>query len=64
VVGMFVVPRAGPPGRCQEAMACRGIQRKFFRLQEFKAGRGGLIFSLLMSAALLGLVVIELRTAL
>ena len=61
VVGMLFVRAAERAERVQQAMLCRGFKRKFHCLQEFKAGRGGLIFSLLMSAALLGLVVIELR---
>jgi len=64
VVGMLFVRAFERAERVQQAMLCRGFKRKFYCLQEFKAGRGGLIFCLLMSAALLGLVVIELRTAL
>ena len=59
VVGMLFVRAAERAERVQQAMLCRGFKRKFYCLQEFKAGRGGLIFSLLMSAALFGLVVID-----
>jgi len=61
VVGMLFVRAAERAERVQQAMLCRGFKRKFYCLQEFKADRGGLIFSLLMSAALFGLMVIELR---
>lgn len=64
MVGMLFVRAAARAERVQQAMLCRGFKRKFYCLQEFKAGRGGVTFALLMSAALLGLVVIELRPAL
>jgi cobalt/nickel transport system permease protein len=63
VVGMLFVRAAERAERVQQAMLCRGFKRKFYCLQDFKAGRSGLIFSLLMSAALLALVAMELRGA-
>jgi hypothetical protein len=40
-------------------MLCRGFKRKFYSLQEFRAGAGSVAFFLLMCAAALGIAVLE-----
>jgi cobalt/nickel transport system permease protein len=61
LVGMLFVRAVERAERVRWAMICRGFKRKFYCLQEFKAGPGSLVFLLLMSAASLGIAALELR---
>jgi cobalt/nickel transport system permease protein len=63
LVGMLLVRAVDRAERVRWAMLCRGFQRKFHSLQEFRAGGGSLLFLLLISAAVLGITVLELRAA-
>lgn len=63
LVGMLFVRAVDRAERVRWAMLCRGFKRKFYSLQEFKAGVSSLIFLLLISAAVLGIAALELRTA-
>jgi hypothetical protein len=40
-------------------MLCRGFKGKFYSLQEFQTGRAGWLFSIIMAALIIGLVVME-----
>ncbi|MGE5256092.1 MAG: cobalt ECF transporter T component CbiQ [Hyphomicrobiales bacterium] len=61
LVGMLFVRAVERAERVRWAMLCRGFKRKFYCLQEFKAGPGSLFFLLLMSAAVLGIAALEMR---
>jgi cobalt/nickel transport system permease protein len=61
LVGMLFVRAVERAERVQWAMLCRGFKRKFYCLQEFKVGPDSLIFVLLMTAAVLGIVALELQ---
>jgi cobalt/nickel transport system permease protein len=63
LVGMLFVRAVERAERVRWAMLCRGFKRKFYCLQEFKAGPGSLFFLLLISAAVLGIAALELRPA-
>jgi cobalt/nickel transport system permease protein len=62
LVGMLFVRAVDRAERVRWAMLCRGFRRKFYSLHEFKAGVGGFVFLVLMSAAVLGIAFLELRT--
>ena len=64
VVGMLFVKAGERAERVQQAMLCRGFRRKFYCLQEFRAGSAGWIFASLMTAALLILIALEWRAPL
>jgi cobalt/nickel transport system permease protein len=49
--------------RVRWAMLCRGFKRKFYSLQEFRAGPGSMVFLLLMSVAVLAIAALELAAA-
>ncbi len=63
LLGMLFVRAAERAERVQQAMLCRGFRRKFYSLREFNAGAGSFVFLLLMSAAVAGIVTLELRAA-
>jgi len=63
LVGMLFVRAVDRAERVRWAMLCRGFKRKFYSLQEFKAGTGGFVFLVLMSAAVAGIAALELRAA-
>ena len=60
LVGMLFVKAVDRAERVRWAMLCRGFKRRFYSLQEFKAGAGGLFFGLLISAAVAVIVALEL----
>jgi cobalt/nickel transport system permease protein len=62
LVGMLFVRAVERAERVRWAMLCRGFKRKFYCLQEFKAGPGSLFFLILMSAAVLVVAALEIRT--
>jgi cobalt/nickel transport system permease protein len=64
VVGMLFVRAGERAERVQQAMLCRGFKRKFYCLQEFRAGSSGWIFTALMAGALLVLIALEWRAPL
>jgi len=59
VVGMLFVRAAERAERVHQAMLCRGFKQKFYSLHEFRAGRSGWMFALLMMVVLLLLVALE-----
>jgi cobalt/nickel transport system permease protein len=61
LVGMLFVRAMERAERVRWAMLCRGFKRKFYCLQEFRAGPGSFLFLLLMSAAVLGIAALELQ---
>ena len=60
LVGMLFVRAVDRAERVRWAMLCRGFKRKFYSLQEFRAGAGSIAFFLLMCAAVLGIAALEL----
>jgi cobalt/nickel transport system permease protein len=60
LVGMLFVKAVDRAERVRAAMLCRGFKGRFYSLQEFRAGSGGAAFLLLMSAAVLGIVALEM----
>jgi cobalt/nickel transport system permease protein len=62
LVGMLFVRAVERAERVRWAMLCRGFKHKFYCLQEFKAGPGSLIFLFLISAAVLAIAALEMRT--
>jgi cobalt/nickel transport system permease protein len=63
LVGMLFVRAVDRAERVRWAMLCRGFKRRFYSLQEFKAGAGSVVFCLLISAAVAGIVALELGAA-
>jgi cobalt/nickel transport system permease protein len=59
VIGMLFVRSAARAERVHQAMLCRGFKGKFYSLQEFKAGRAGWLFSIIMTILIIGLIVME-----
>jgi cobalt/nickel transport system permease protein len=59
VIGMLFVRAAERAERVHQAMLCRGFKGKFFSLQEFQISRESWIFSIMMTAFIIGLVVLE-----
>jgi cobalt/nickel transport system permease protein len=60
LVGMLLVKAVDRAERVRWAMLCRGFQRRFYSLQEFRAGASGALFLVLMTAAVAGIVVLEM----
>jgi cobalt/nickel transport system permease protein len=60
LVGMLFVKAVDRAERVRQAMLCRGFKRTFYSLQEFRAGAGSVVFLVLMSAAVVGIVALEL----
>lgn len=60
LVGMLFVRAVDRAERVRWAMLCRGFKRKFYSLQEFRAGAGSIAFFFLMCAAVLGIAALEL----
>jgi cobalt/nickel transport system permease protein len=60
LVGMLFVRAVERAERVRWAMLCRGFQRKFVSLHEFKAGPGSVAFLLLITAAVLAMAALEL----
>jgi len=63
LVGMLFLKAVDRAERVRWAMLCRGFKRSFHSLQEFRAGAGSIVFFLLMSVAVLGIALLELRSA-
>jgi cobalt/nickel transport system permease protein len=60
LVGMLFVKAVDRAERVRWAMLCRGFKGRFYSLQEFKTGAGCAVFFVLMSAAVAGIVALEL----
>lgn len=63
LVGMLFVKAVDRAERVRWAMLCRGFKRRFYSLQEFRAGTSGVFFGLLAAAAVAGIVALELGTS-
>ena len=59
VIGMLLVRATSRAHHVHQAMLCRGFKGTFYSLQEFKAGKTGLIFSILMAGIIIVLVFME-----
>ena len=59
VVGMLFVRAAARAERVHQAMLCRGFKGKFYSLQEFQIGTASWMFAVLMTALIVGLVLLE-----
>ena len=59
VVGMLFVRAAARAERVHQAMLCRGFKGKFYSLQEFQIGSASWIFAIMMTAIMVGLVLME-----
>ena len=59
VIGMLLVRATSRAHRVHQAMLCRGFKGTFYSLQEFKAGKAGLIFSVFMAGIIIVLVLME-----
>ena len=59
IVGMLFVRAAARAERVHQAMLCRGFKDKFYSLHEFQIGSASWIFTLLMTASIVGLVFME-----
>ena len=60
LVGMLFVRAAERAERVHWAMLCRGFRRRFYSLHEFRAGGRDLLFTGVMSAAVIALAAAEL----
>lgn len=63
LIGMLFVKAVERAERVRWAMLCRGFQRRFHSLQEFRAGAGGAAFMALMAAAVAAIAALELGAA-
>jgi cobalt/nickel transport system permease protein len=61
LVGMLLVRAVDRAERVRWAMLCRGFQRKFYCLQEFRVDPSSVVFFLSMTAAVIGIAVLEIR---
>lgn len=59
VIGMLFVRAAARAERVHQAMLCRGFKGKFYSLQDFHMSSASWIFALLMTAVIIGLILIE-----
>jgi cobalt/nickel transport system permease protein len=57
---MLFVKAVDRAERVRWAMLCRGFKGRFYSLQEFKTGTGCAVFFVLMSAAVAGIVALEM----
>jgi cobalt/nickel transport system permease protein len=59
VIGMLFVRAAGRAERVHQAMRCRGFNGKFYSLQEFQTNATSWVFSIIMTAVIIGLIAME-----
>ena len=59
VIGMLFVRAATRAERVHQAMLCRGFKGKFYSLQDFQIGPASWVFAILMTAIIVGLILIE-----
>jgi cobalt/nickel transport system permease protein len=62
LIGMLLVRAWGRAQRVQQAMLCRGFKGRFYCLQEFRAGRADWLWAAGMTAAIVGVAVLEWTT--
>jgi cobalt/nickel transport system permease protein len=60
VIGMLFVRAAARAERVHQAMRCRGFNGKFYSLQEFQTSSASWAFTIMMTAIIVGLIVMEL----
>ena len=63
LLGMLLVKAVDRAERVRWAMLCRGFQRRFYSLQEFRSGASGALFLVLMTAAVATIAILELGAA-
>ena len=59
VIGMLFIRAAARAERVQQAMLCRGFKGKFYSLQEFQINSASWIFAIMMTAIIVGLILME-----
>lgn len=59
MAGMLFVRASARAARVHQAMMCRGFKGKFYCLSEFSLTRRDVVFSILMTAAIIGLEILE-----
>ena len=60
VIGMVFVRSASRAERVHQAMLCRGFKGKFYSLQEFQISAASLAFAIMLTAIIVGLIIMEL----
>lgn len=60
VIGMLFVRAAARAERVHQAMRCRGFKGKFYSLQEFQIKATSWLFAIIMTAIIIGLILMEL----
>jgi len=60
VIGMVFVRSASRAERVHQAMRCRGFKGKFYSLQEFQITTASLAFAIMLTAIIVGLIIMEL----
>jgi cobalt/nickel transport system permease protein len=60
VIGMVFVRAAARAERVYQAMLCRGFKGKFYSLQEFQISTASLAFAIMLTAIIVGLIIMEL----
>jgi cobalt/nickel transport system permease protein len=60
---MLFVRAAGRAERVHQAMLCRGFNGKFYSLQEFQTNTASWVFSIMMTAVIIGLIAMEWSTS-
>jgi cobalt/nickel transport system permease protein len=60
VIGMLLVRAALRAERVHQAMLCRGFNGKFYSLQEFQISFASWAFAIIMTATIIGLIIMEL----
>ncbi len=63
VIGMLFVRAAARAERVHQAMLCRGFNGKFYSLQEFQTNTASWVFSIMMTAVIIGLIAMEWSTS-
>jgi cobalt/nickel transport system permease protein len=59
VIGMLFVRAAARAERVHQAMRCRGFNGKFHGLQEFETNVASWVFAIMMTAIIVGLIIME-----
>ncbi len=59
VIGMLFIRAAARAERVQQAMLCRGFKGKFYSLQEFQINSASWVFAIMMTAIIVGLILME-----
>ena len=59
VIGMLLVRATARAHRVHQAMQCRGFKGTFYSLQEYHVGAAGIVFSIMMTSAIVALIWME-----